>query len=271
MDPRARLFGRCRLSWFAPAILFIALCAGPALGDLRAQAVDRVKDDPVAIELGGRSYRGRCARCHGNDARGIQGPDLTASVPALGDAALFRIVRFGIPGTEMPGTQMTDVEVAKIVAYLRTLGGTTAPSTRGDPAVGSRVFWDEAGCGRCHFVLGRGGHLGPDLSRIGSARTRSFLVAKIRNPSERVTRGWERVTVTANDGQQHVGVRRNEDTFSIQILDTADRLRFFWKDRVRGVNTEQASLMPAYPAARLSESALDDLLSYLATLRGSTR
>jgi putative heme-binding domain-containing protein len=192
-------------------------------------------------------------------------------VPALADPALFRIVRFGIPGTEMPGAQMTEVEVAKIVAYLRTLGGTTAPATRGDAAAGARIFWDDAGCGRCHWVLGRGGHLGPDLSRIGSARTRAFIVAKIRNPDERVTRGWERVTVTGEDGRRYVGVRRNEDTFSIQLLDTSDRLRFFWKTGLRGIVTDQASLMPAYPPARLSDAALDDLLAYLSTLRGSAR
>ena len=227
--------------------------------------------DAEAVKSGMRSFRGRCARCHGNDARGIQAPDLTISASLLDDSAMFRVIRFGVPGTEMPAggpTTMPDVEVRKIIGYLRTLAGSQEPPHRGNPANGLTVFWERAGCGRCHWVQGKGGRLGPDLSRIGAARSRAFLAAKIRNPNERLTRGYEPVTVVTTTGDRVVGIRRDEDTFSIQLFDGTERLHFFLKTRVREVLAGPRSLMPPFDATRLSDADLDDLVAYLSTLRG---
>jgi mono/diheme cytochrome c family protein len=38
-----------------------------------------LKPDPDVIRRGSLFYRARCAGCHGLDARGVSGPDLTAS------------------------------------------------------------------------------------------------------------------------------------------------------------------------------------------------
>lgn len=258
-----------RLSTLIVAAVCLAL-----IGDASALAgvtqVNAFARDAEAIKAGMRSFRGRCARCHGNDARGIQAPDLTASASVLDDPSMFRIIRFGVPGTEMPAggpTTMPDVEVWKIVAYLRTLAGAQEPPHRGNPGNGSTIFWEGTGCGSCHWVQGRGGRLGPDLSRIGAARSQAFLASKIRNPNERLTRGYEPVTVVTTTGDRVVGIRRDEDTFSIQLFDSSERLHFFLKARVREVQTGQRSLMPAFDANRLSDAALDDLVAYLLTLR----
>jgi cytochrome c oxidase cbb3-type subunit 3 len=229
-----------------------------------------------AVQEGKRSFRGRCARCHGIDGQGLQAPDLRISASRLDDAEMFRIVRFGIPGTDMPAggpTIMPDVEVLKIVAYLRTLAGAEAPGTpgRGNPANGEKIFRERSGCAGCHWVLGRGGRLGPELSRIGSARSRTFIAAKIRDPHGQVTVGFETVTVVTGDGGRVSGVRKNEDTFSIQLFDASERLHFFFKTDVREVITEARSLMPAYGRDRLSDAELEDLVAYLATLRGPAR
>jgi putative heme-binding domain-containing protein len=232
---------------------------------------DAFARDAETIAAGRRSYRGRCARCHGNDGRGIQAPDLTISAPALDDASLFRVIRAGVPGTDMPAfgtTSMTEVEVRTIVGYLRTLAGSQEAPPRGNAVTGASLFWNQAGCGRCHWVQGRGGRLGPDLSRIGKARSQAFLSAKIRNPNERITRGYEPVTVVTTTGDRVVGIRRDEDTFSIQLFDTSERLHFFPKNRVREITTGPRSLMPAMDASRLSDAALDDLVAFLSTLRG---
>ena len=252
----------------AAASLTLVADVSALAGFVQASGAPR---DAEAIEAGRRSFRGRCARCHGNDARGIQAPDLTLSASVLDDAEMFRVIRFGVPGTEMPAggpTAMPDVEVWKIVAYLRTLAGSQDAPHRGNPENGSTIFWERAGCGTCHWVLGRGGRLGPDLSRVGAARSQAFLAAKIRNPNERMTRGYEPVTVVTATGDRVVGIRRNEDTFSIQLFDTSERLHFFPKTRVREVLTGQRSLMPEFGANRLSDAALDDLVAYLSTLRG---
>ena len=46
-------------------------------------------------------YRVRCGDCHGLDARGYRGPDLTAALGGMPDERLFQTIRKGVPGSEM--------------------------------------------------------------------------------------------------------------------------------------------------------------------------
>ena len=61
-----------------------------------------------------------CAHCHGDDARGDEGPSLYDLSKT--DARITRIVKEGIKG-EMPrfGTKLNDVDIQALIAYLRTL------------------------------------------------------------------------------------------------------------------------------------------------------
>ena len=54
----------------------------------------------------------------------------------------------------------------------------------GDRANGEALFFGRAACATCHIVNGRGGRLGPELSRIGSSRSPEFVRDKIRNPND---------------------------------------------------------------------------------------
>src|SRR5215210_8268988 len=62
-----------------------------------------LEGNPDAIRSGMGLFRGRCAECHGMDARGVRGPDIT-QVWASGrtDPGLFRTIKEGVPNTEMP-------------------------------------------------------------------------------------------------------------------------------------------------------------------------
>jgi len=61
-----------------------------------------------------------CAHCHGDDARGDEGPDLHNLHRS--DARIHRVIIAGIKG-EMPsfGKKLHDPEIVVITAYLRTL------------------------------------------------------------------------------------------------------------------------------------------------------
>ena len=61
---------------------------------------------------------------------------------------------------------------------------------------------------------------------------------------------------------------KNEDTFSVQLLDTDQNLQFFLKKDLKEVIHERKSLMPAYSEQMLSPDALRDLVAYLESLRG---
>ena len=225
--------------------------------------------NPQSIRSGMALYRTRCADCHGLDAGGYRGPDLNAVLAGgATDERLFQTIRKGVPGTEMPSTTEPDDDLLMIIAYLRKLG-TVAPSETpvGNVENGGRLF--AAQCASCHRVAGRGGRIGPDLTRIGTSRSRAAMVREIRTPSEWIPPSFETVTVVTKDGQRVRGIKKNEDVFSIQVMDTRERIQGYLKSNLQELVYEKTSLMPAFPTGRLSDSDLNDLVGYLSTLRGA--
>ena len=63
-------------------------------------------------------------------------------------------------------------------------------------------------------------------------------------------------------------MKKNEDLFSVQIMDTGERIQGYEKDKMKAVENGTRSVMPAFGPDRLSDSDLDDVLRYLQTLRG---
>jgi cytochrome c oxidase cbb3-type subunit III len=232
-------------------------------------AKNPLEGNEAAIKYGMGLFRSRCADCHGMDARGVRAPDLT-QVWASGrtDDGLFKTLKAGVPGTEMPANpRMFDQEGWQILAYLRTLAASAPTDTpRGNAQNGERVF--RANCASCHRVNGTGGRLGPDLSRVGLARTRDTMVRQIRGATEDFRPGYEPVTVTTANGQAIHGVKKREDLFSVQIMDTRERIQGYEKDKMKTVVDDKKSAMPVFGPERLSESDLDDVLRYLQSLRG---
>jgi putative heme-binding domain-containing protein len=262
---------------FFPALFFLATSA-LVLGQGQGQIAERSETMPAknphlgnkeSIRNGMILYRWRCGECHGLDATGYRGPDLTAALAGgMPDERLFRTIRLGVPGTEMPASNSPDDELLQLIAYLRSMNSvsqTEAPS--GNVEHGQQLF--NTNCTSCHRIGTKGGHLGPDLSRIGTARSRAALVREIRSPSEVILPGYETVNITTKDGQKIRGTKKGEDVFSIQVMDTRERLQGYLKSNVE-VQYDKASLMPAYPAQRLSDTDLNDLIGYLTTLRGAT-
>ena len=96
-----------------------------------------------------------------------------------------------------------------------------------------------------------------------------MLIRSIREPSASVAVGYRAVTLVTGDGQRVRGVMKGEDSFSIQIVDTNERLQGYLKADLQEVIREESSLMRQFGPSRLSEEALDDLLRYLGTLRGA--
>ena len=222
--------------------------------------------DPAVVGTGAGLFRERCAECHGADAKGVAGHDLTGLwASGATDERVFQTIRAGVPNTLMPSSTAPDNELRALVAYLRSLNG-SAPTTeiaRGSIDNGERIFW--ASCGTCHAVKGRGGVIGPDFSRVGPSR--EALVMAIREPNASTANGYQAITLVTRDGQRVRGTRKSEDALSIQIMDTSERLRGFLKSSLREVIKEPASLMPAFGPDRLTDADLNDVLAFLNTLR----
>ncbi len=75
------------------------------------------------------------------------------------------------------------------------------------------------------------------------------------------------MTLVTKDGQKIRAVKKNEDVFSIQIMDARERIQGYPRSSLQEVIYEKTSLMPAYGPDRLSDGDLNDLVAYLSTLR----
>jgi cytochrome c oxidase cbb3-type subunit III len=254
--------------------------------EVRAQDKNPFAGDAHAAKVGESQFRANCAFCHGLGARGGgRGPDLTRAQKRHGnaDADLFRTINEGVPGTAMPpngatqqGVGMTEEEIWQVITYIRSVQKNSNAQAAGNAAHGRELFYGPAACATCHMVQGKGGRLGPDLTRTGSARSMDYLVESVRNPSRRLAQGiseamkefsQEYVTATVVDlhGEKYLGVVLNEDNFTLQMMDTREQLHLFDKSKLQSLEETRQSLMPAYDQKMLSEKDLQDLLAFLLT------
>jgi len=238
---------------------------------------------PSAEDLtrGGQLFAVHCAPCHGRDGEGNLGPPLNVPVltraPDL--ASLIGIIRGGIDGTQMPKSGLLPEEILQVASWVRSLSERPADALDGDPARGKALYFGKGSCRTCHTVGGQGGALGPDLGEIGRRRGAEHLRRSLVEPAADLPRSFSSrpdvqipqnfllVEVTPKSGPTFTGVRVNEDSFSIQVRDVAGRVHSFFKSELTGLKKEWGlSPMPSY--AHLTDAELDDLVAFLASLRG---
>jgi putative heme-binding domain-containing protein len=233
----------------------------------RAEQRNPFEGDEAAIRIGSALFAGRCADCHGPDARGKLGPDLTQRwTRGESDESAYLIIRNGVSGSSMPPSVAPDNELWAMVAYLRSVSVMPPLESTGDAARGRTLF--ESECAACHQVRGQGGALGPDLTTIGAARSRAALTTAIREPSSSVAAGFRAVTLQSG-GERVEGVVKGEDAFSLQVVTVDGELRAFRKRALDELVRRTESSMPVFDERRISNAALEDLLAYLGTLRAA--
>ena len=237
-----------------------------------------------ALESGRSHYLANCARCHGVEGGGGEGPPLArATLPrAPSDAALVRIIANGIEGTAMgPTWWLAQDDREHLAAFVRSLapsGAEGAEHLPGDLARG-RAVYEEAGCARCHTVRGSGTARGPDLTGVGGRRGPEYLRQAILDPAAALPRGTTAmptdfvdylvIRVEDHEGRGQRGMRMNEDTYTLQIKDARGVIHSYYKPDLRALEREfDRSLMQSY-ADRLTREEVDDLVAYLVSLTGT--
>lgn len=223
---------------------------------------------------GERLFRVHCARCHGIDGAGGEGSNLVRSrlKYAPDDEALIGVIDGGIAGTGMPAIwSLDDAQTVRVAGYVRTLGQLETEEMPGDPGSGAEIYQTSGGCPACHIIAGHGIGIGPELTEVGDRRGLAYLRRSLTEPADAQsqTRGYQdylTVRVRSADGRVE-GLRINEDAFSIQIRDISGVVHSFRKeDLVEFEKIFAHSLMPEYGVA-LSQQDMDDLISYLMSLR----
>lgn len=136
--------------------------------------------EPPMVAEGQRLFRQLdCQACHSVNGRGgVIGPDLALS--ARRHSKQWMLKHFDnpqalVPGSPMPRFALLPDEKEALVAYIEELGG-------GGPYSPEAPQLFATYCSVCHRMHGHGGMVGPDLSQIGLARSKTFIQIYVEDP-----------------------------------------------------------------------------------------
>jgi putative heme-binding domain-containing protein len=225
---------------------------------------------PADIQEGGRLFRANCVLCHGPEGDQVPGIDLGHGRfrQTYSESALIKIIQNGIPGTGMPPNNLQDFQAEIVVAYLRSLATAGRTVTgNGNAARGKVIFAGKGNCASCHRVNGVGSRVGPDLSDIAALRRTVEIEQSLLDPNAEVLPQNRTYRVVTSQGETITGRLLNVDTFTVQILDSKERLLSLQRSGLRESGLVKDSPMPSY-RDKLSSQELADVVAYLATLKG---
>jgi putative heme-binding domain-containing protein len=219
------------------------------------------------VAAGRALYNQTCTACHGVD--GVEGERAPALVGErrffrLSENAIFETIQNGIPGTAMPAMKLPEDDTWRIVTFIRAMRSSASEvDVPGNADHGREIFAGKGGCLKCHMLNGKGGSIGPDLSNIGAQITLKRLNESLTQAG-RISPEYRPITVVTKSGERIEGVAKNEDAFSVQMLDFHDRLQMFDRSELQTVEHGKTSLMPHNYDKVLSPEEYRDLVAMLA-------
>ena len=159
----------------------------------------------------------------------------------------------------------TDLRTA--ATWLKTAGAGELP--KGNLERGRRLFFhpEGPGCFKCHVVDGRGGPVGPNLSRIGASMTREKLIESILEPSKEVSPQFTSWTLISSSGQVLTGMIVHENEGTTVLGDSAGKTTTVKTADVEERVPQKVSVMPEKLAERMTPDEFFDLVSFLESLR----
>jgi len=228
--------------------------------------------DAAAAKLGEPLYKQNCAACHGENARGGEGPNLVRSPLVLHDEKgeeIGPVVKNGRPQAGMPPfAALKPDEIYQIAEYLHvqvenaanrgvynTLYASQRGQTSGDVKQGEAFF--QSNCSGCHSATGDLAKIGTKYPQAAGMQSR-FIWPASREPG--------RVTVKTPQGESVTGTIVRLDDFDVALTDSSGAYREWPRDKVE-VEVEDKlaghrALLPKY-----KDSDLHNVTAYLLTLK----
>ena len=266
-----------RLPFLVFAAVLASASAGPVLADAEERKQNPYKGDADAILVGEGLFRYYCAGCHGMEGGGgFRGPDLTRGqlTHVADDHDMLGVGEGRNPGNPdaSPDASRQQSVAHDRLCHRSSNQGPTRGIGRG-LGIGAGALRRQGVLLRLPHGSGRGRPLRarPDGHRKNSL-LESFLEA-VREPSAqfknvlqadgRMAGGYESVRLVTPSGERITGVVRNEDTYTIQVLDQQENYHSYRKSELREITHLDQSLMPVYSESALSDQDLKDLLLFL--------
>jgi cytochrome c oxidase cbb3-type subunit III len=249
------------------------------LGQEQASQAQAPQSSPSPqVQAGQTLFTAQCAFCHGRDAAGGEtGPDLTSSETVekdVGGNEIGSVVRTGRPDRGMPQFNLTDTDLAAIVAFLHDekAKAESKPGRRrnvqpedlqtGNAEEGQHYFNGAGGCSRCHSPTG-------DLAGVANRLRGLALLQRMLYPKPRKSGPADSpaaVTVTLATGQTVTGKLAYQDEFVIGLTDSSGWYRSWFKG---GVKVKVVDPLEAHSEqlGKYTDETMHNVLAYLQTLR----
>ena len=145
----------------------------------------------------------------------------------------------------------------KELQFLLTAGG--------DVGRGRGIFFGKkVACSSCHTIGAEGGHVGPDLTSIGSIRSGHDLLEAIVFPSASFVPGHEVYRVkTKNSSETLSGVIGEQEADAVILITGPNAELRIPRDQIALMERSTVSLMPEGLDTSLTRSEFTDLLAFL--------
>ncbi|MEZ7831046.1 MAG: c-type cytochrome [Gammaproteobacteria bacterium] len=233
-----------------------------------AQEVGDHQYTSEAIEAGSQVYTQQCALCHGPQGALVDGINLRTGQfrSVQSDTDLRQVISDGAGEGRMPAFSLRSEEMNGVIAFIRAGFDPEGEAVKiGDPVRGKALFEGEGQCADCHRVRGVGPRTAPDLSNIGAIRTPASLQRNLLDPATALLPINRPVRLVTRFEETIVGRRLNEDTYTVQVIDSGERLRSLKKtDLVSYEISDEPSKQPT----TMTSDEVADVIGYLLTLRG---
>jgi putative heme-binding domain-containing protein len=154
-----------------------------------------------------------------------------------------------------------DEDAAKQKQHLDEL---LAELRGGDIRRGQALFNSpKAACATCHAIGYLGGHIGPDLTSVGTIRTERDLLESIVYPSASFVRSYEPMIVLTKGGEQYNGILRKDAADEVVLVTGPEAEARIARPEIAEMRPGSVSLMPAGLDQQLSKQDLADLVAFL--------
>jgi mono/diheme cytochrome c family protein len=162
----------------------------------RCHTTETIPDAPILSRGRALMAISGCYACHavrGHETFRSEAPPLETIAVKTGGEWIRRWLanpKALDPNSTMPNFQLGDRDIEALAHYLfglsvpGDLAAAVAAAGRepaGDPKNGRKIF-SESRCISCHTVEGKGNGTAPELSKVGSAANRGWLLAFLRDP-----------------------------------------------------------------------------------------
>ncbi len=128
----------------------------------------------------------------------------------------------------------------------------------------------KAACSTCHSIGYGGGHVGPDLTRVGQIRTERDILEAIVYPSSSFVRSFEPFIVTTKDGEDYSGVIKKDAPDEVILATGPQSEQRIQRSNIADMRMGSVSIMPQGLDEQLSKQELADLVVFLKSSVGGT-